>query len=240
MGTEEGEFRLEKHRWIAELAPNKTFADIGGLWGTVNETVSIAMRHGAREATMVDIQPLHTKWWKAFHERCEELGISGYRSVVGDICNDRIADEIGCFDITHCSGIIYHLPSPFDMIRNLISMTRERFILSSMVVPDRIANRFGTLELARGQCLLVPTLSESQREMLIEHFGKMGINSGGFEVQSNPPVRPDGRFSYFPWWWLCTAETLVSMCEMFGVVIEKTWMSSHGSASVLARVDSTA
>ena len=240
MGAEEGGFRLEKHRWIAELAPNKTFADIGGLWGTVNETVSIAMRHGAREATMVDIQPLHTKWWKAFHERCEELGISGYRSVVGDICNDRIADEIGCFDITHCSGIIYHLPSPFDMIRNLISMTRERFILSSMIVPDRITNRFGTLESARGQCLSVPTLSEPQREILSEHFSELGIKVGGLNVQSTPPVAPDGGFRYGPWWWLFTAETLVSMCEMFGVIIEKTWVSSHGSLSVLARVDSAA
>ena len=48
--TEPGRFRLEKHRWIAELVPNRTFADIGGLGGTVNETVSLALRHGAREA----------------------------------------------------------------------------------------------------------------------------------------------------------------------------------------------
>ena len=125
------------------------------------------------------------------------------------------------------------------MIRNLISITRERFILSSMVVPDRIKNRFGTLELACGHCLLVPTLSKPQQEMLINHFSKIGIGSAGFNVQYHPPVKPDGRFSYFPWWWLYTAETLFGMCEMFGVVIEKTWISSHGSASVLARVDST-
>ena len=239
MGSEKTGLRLEKHRWIAELVPNRTFADIGGLWGTSNETVSIAMRHGAHEATMVDIQPPHSKWWKAFHERCEALGISGYRSVVGDICNDRIADDIGCFDITHCSGIIYHLPSPFHMIRNLISITRERFILTSMVVPDRIENRFGTLELYRGQCLSVPTLSGSRRDILIEHFDQAGIKAGGLNVPSNPPVTPRGRFHYGPWWWLFSAETVVGMCEIFRVDIEKTWGSSYGSFSVLARVDST-
>ena len=34
--TAPGRFRLEKHRWIAELVPNRTFADVGGLGGTVN------------------------------------------------------------------------------------------------------------------------------------------------------------------------------------------------------------
>lgn len=44
--TAPGRFRLEKHRWIAEAVPNRTFADVGGLGGTVNETVSLALRHG--------------------------------------------------------------------------------------------------------------------------------------------------------------------------------------------------
>lgn len=37
--TEPGRSRLEKHRWIAGLVPSRTFADVGGLGGTVNETV---------------------------------------------------------------------------------------------------------------------------------------------------------------------------------------------------------
>ena len=250
--TENGGFRLEKHRRIAELVPNKTFADIGGLWGTVNETVSIAIQHGAREATMVDIQPLQNKWWMAFHERCDELGVSGYRSVVGDICDDRIADEIGCFDITHCSGIIYHVPDPVGMIRNLLSITRERFILSSMVVPRRIQNHFGTLELGTGQCLLVPVLSEHERKIVAEYFTQMKVNAGGL-TQSSPFMAKDGRILYGPWWWLFTTETLAGMCELFGVSVENVWVdwarsrSGPDSArhdvlavSVSARVDSTA
>ena len=178
------------------------------------------------------------------------LGISGaaYRSVVGDICNDRIADEIGpCFDITHL--LRHHLSSaesPFDMIRNLISMTRERFILSSMVVPDRchrkpLRPRSGTLSAcsgwiidelrnqpATGSLLLVPTLSvHPQTGNSDRAFSARWELAPGDSrrVQSNPPVMAGWSFQLLSLVVaVCTAETLVSMCEMFGVVIEKTWI----------------
>ena len=61
--TEPGRFQLEKHRWIAELVPNRTFADIGGLGGTVNETVSLALRHGARKAMMIASARAAAAFW---------------------------------------------------------------------------------------------------------------------------------------------------------------------------------
>ena len=33
-------------KWIQEEAKGKTFADVGGLWGTVNEKVTVANGHG--------------------------------------------------------------------------------------------------------------------------------------------------------------------------------------------------
>ncbi len=88
-----------------------------------------------------------------------------------------------------------------DLIRNLIAITREWLILTSMVVPERSAGRAGVLELKQGQCLLVPTLSDAQRAILREYF---------------------------------------DMCRMFNVRVEKTSVSMHGSASVLARLSATA
>ena len=43
--------------------PNRTFADIGGLGGTVNETVSLALRHGARKATMIASARAAAAFW---------------------------------------------------------------------------------------------------------------------------------------------------------------------------------
>ena len=233
--TEPGRFRLEKHRWIAELVPNRTFTDVGGLFGTVNETVSLALRHGAREATMIDLQAADSEAWARFHARCRELGVTGYRSVVGDICNDRLVDETGAFDVTHCSGVIYHVPKPINLICNLISITREWLILTSMVVPERIAGSAGVLELKQGQCLLAPALSDAQRAILREYFDGRGMKVAGIN-RDRPFLTPAGHFRYGPWWLVFTAETFFAMCRMFNMRVEKTCVSSYGLASVLARL----
>ena len=151
-------FRLEKHRWIAELVRHRTFADVGGLGDTVNETVSLALRHGAREATMLHQQTPHSEAW-----------------------------------------------------------TR----------------------LKQGQCLLVPTLSDAQRAILREHFDSRGMTVTGIN-RDRPFITPDGRFRYGPWWWLLTTETFFGMCRMFNVRVENTWVSLHGSASVLVRLGAAA
>ena len=222
----------------------KTFAEIGGLWGTVNETVSIAMRSGACEATMIDIVEFGDPQWTRFHERCRELGVTGYHSAVGDICNDRLADDVGRFDITHCAGVVYHVPNPIDVIRNLIAITRERFILTSAVVPARLANRAGTLTLPPGQCLLVPTLDAAQRAILQEYFTTVGRKAKGITGEGSF-VTKHGRFHGGPWWWLFTADTLIRMCELFDISIEQTWDSRPGTpeteeptaVTVLARLN---
>ena len=105
---------------------------------------------------MIDRQAPGAEAWKRFHARCRELGAAGYRSVVGDICNDRHADEIGAFDVTHCSGVIYRVPQPIDPNRNLIAITRHWLVLTSIVAPGRIAGGAGVLELKQGQCWCPP------------------------------------------------------------------------------------
>ncbi len=232
--TDSAKFRAERKRWLSELVPDKTFADIGGLWGTVNEKVSVAVQGGAREATMVDVCPLSHKNWQAFRERCKELGISKYRGVSADICSDRVAKQLGSFDVTHCAGVLYHAPDPIRAIGNLAAMTREWFILSCMVVPERIENRFGTVELTGGQCLLVPVLSEKQRRILGQHFDERRIKAGGLTGRSEKFVKPNGQPHNGPWWWLFSAETVIAMCEMFARV-ERAMMSPHGSVHVLAK-----
>ena len=238
------DLRKLRQRVIGELVAGKTFAEVGGLWGTVNETVSVAMRSGAREATMIDLVESGDTLWARFDERCRELGVTGYHSVVGDICNDHLADDVGRFDITYCAGVVYHVPNPVDAIRNLIAITRERFILTSSVVPARIANRAGTLALAPGQCLLVPTLDSVQRDILREYFTTIGRKAKGI-TREGTFVRADGRFHGGPWWWLFTADTLIRMCELFNISVERTWHSKPGTpaameptaVTVLARVN---
>ena len=51
-----------RDRFIHEVSKDKSFVDVGGLWGTVNERVSVAHAAGARELAMLDISPPDGKW----------------------------------------------------------------------------------------------------------------------------------------------------------------------------------
>ncbi len=225
--------RLEKHHWIAEHAPTKSYADIGGLWGTVNETVSIAKLAGAQSAAMVDIQPMGNKWWQEFDKRCAELGVKNYENIEGNICDLDVVDKIGQFDFVHCAGIIYHVSDPIQLIKNIMSVTRERFIVSSMVIPEWIKNKHGELLSPVGTSHLIPAVGEQTRDILSEYFRgrKLADNIMG-ERDAASLFKPDGRVRTGPWWWLFTAETLESMCRVCGATVEKSW-SSKVSHSVM-------
>ena len=221
---------------IRTLAAGKTFADVGGLWGASNEKATAALLAGAREATMIDVQPAGSRWWQAFDERCRERGVSGCRSVVSDLGSDRFAADVGRFDVTHCSGVIYHMPNPINAIHNMIRITGERVLLWSQVVPEQIANGRGSLRLRSGECLLVPALSTEALAVLQEHY----IGAGREEVTKglNPRefVRAGEQLLTGPWWWLYTAETFFRMCKLFDhVEIERTWTTDM-EAGVQARI----
>ena len=84
-----------RRRLLGELVPGKTFVEVGGLWGTVNETVTVAIQAGARAATMIDMHPRESEWWTKFDARCAELGVADYQCVVGNVCDDALAARVG-------------------------------------------------------------------------------------------------------------------------------------------------
>lgn len=226
---------------LAPLARDKTFAEVGGLWDTVNETVSVALRAGAREASMIDITAPGTELWKRFEKRCADLDVQPTRCITADLCCDSFAEQVGQYDVTHCAGVLYHTPDPVRAISNLVAITRERFMLTSATVPSIIENRAGRITLGSGQCLFVPAMSNSDLAVLREHFRErrtraLGITAPGQFVRSG---RPRGA----PWWWLFSSETLIGMCKLFDVEIERTWEHRKpgqrhiGGATVLARVN---
>lgn len=228
--------RLEKHGWIAELVAGKTFADIGGLWGTVNETVTIAARAGAAEVTMVDIQKEGSKWWQAFHARCAEKEVSDYRSVVADIRELDALKTLGTFDIVHCSGILYHVTDPIALVRNITRITREHFVLGSMLIPEVIDNAEGRLETPQGMLRCVPLLAPDERRILGRHFADRSVNVAGLTAPDPVYLDPkSGRIRTGPWWYLFTAETLQEMCRLCGAEVLKTSTMRSGAQNILCR-----
>ena len=219
--------RYMKDQWIQNLVDGKTFADIGGLWGTVNEKVSVAVEAGASAAAMVDIQDITNDLWKNFDDRCNTLGVSGYVKIQADIMESTAAGLIGTHDIVHCSGIIYHTPEPLRLLHNLKKVTGTYLILGSTTIPSSIRVRDEVIETIAGTSYFVPALSNEQNQLFAEHFNHEGIQIMG--INWDHPFdwyNANGGVNFSPWWWLFTSEYLVSLLELAGfevIDVTETW-----------------
>lgn len=229
----------QKTAWIRSIAKDKSFVDIGGLWGTVNEQVTVASLAGARAVAMVDMQPLGGKWWAAFEERCAERGVAGYEMMQADICAPDAVQKIGRFDIVHCSGVLYHVSNPFALVRDLALIAREYVILGSMLIPSRVEFDREVLEIGLGQMIAAPLLAQgdsAQKRLLASHFSKLGLSVAGVNAPNPTYIDKTGRHRTGPWWMLFTAETMVAMCELHGLEVIDSFSARNGGQTLLCKV----
>src|SRR5688500_4130983 len=98
-------------RFISTVVAGKSFADVGGLWGTVNEKVSVARAYGAATVAMIDLTPLTDPMWTTFIERVHQLGVSDVQCISHDALGLGKSDDAPIFDVVHCSGVLYHMPN---------------------------------------------------------------------------------------------------------------------------------
>lgn len=226
----------DRDGWIRSLVPGRTFADIGGLWGTVNEKVSVAALAGAAATTMVDVQPAGGKWWQLFDQRCAGLGVGGYARVCADICRPGAARELGRFDVVHCSGIMYHVADVFGFLRNLFRITGGHLLLTSMVVPPRIRNLSGSLHLPGGALLSVPAMDARARAVLARHYDLLNVNIPDLTGPAPCYVEERLRFRTGPWWWLYTPETMKALVRILPFeVMDEGWVSPGRTYALLLR-----
>lgn len=227
----------QKDHWIDTLVAGKRFMDVGGLWGTRNEKVTRALQAGARTATMADIAPPGHQLWRDFDAHCQELGTHGYACVQLDIVEPPAEYAALIHDVVHCSGIIYHVPDPYRMLANLRRLTTGHLIITSMVVPERIANAAGTLEFPADRAVFVPSLRRRERAIVAAHFDRLELKVAAINIPLQEAWRwPDGTPNYGPWWWLMSPPYLRGLLQVAGFAIEdEGWTWEERSYSFLAR-----
>ncbi|MEN9258340.1 MAG: hypothetical protein Q6L55_06400 [Gloeomargarita sp. SRBZ-1_bins_9] len=64
--------------YIAQVVQGRSFLEVGGLWGGVNEKVSVAYRFGARRLAIVDVAKPENQWWEFFRQRMTQMDIKNY------------------------------------------------------------------------------------------------------------------------------------------------------------------
>ena len=211
------QFTDPRDRFIHRVAAGRTFADVGGLWGTVSEKTSVAHAAGATALTMIDQMPEGDEWWQKYEARCRELRLPKVRAVVGDVVKLVRDDPELRFDVVHCSGVLYHFPEPLAMIRALRALTREYLILSSSITETLIRNDAGEIRVPEGGAILVPALSRAERAVMHAHWAPtVGTTALGLTSHVDHWDIDD----FAPWWWLPTTTALGRMCEVAGFEVE--------------------
>jgi hypothetical protein len=220
-------------RWadevIASYVKGGSFADVGGLWGLVNEKITVAVKAGCHTATMIDMTPMGHRFWNDFDERAKSAGVTEYRKLQGNLDDPALSDKAGTFDFVYCSGIIYHVPNPLYTLTRLHALTTRKLLLVSMTVPERVVTDVGDISFAGGRTVFLPAVDESTKEILARYFQALGINLAGISDDQNPWT---SLSAYGPWWWLWTPDTLSAMLRSTGFrVLEtrETWAGrAHG------------
>jgi hypothetical protein len=165
---------------------------------------------------MADAHPLNGATWQDFRDRCRALGVSGYKEICVNLDDPSLRERIGSYDFVHCSGVIYHTPSPLFSIGQLRSITSRYLLLGSMVVPERVATNAGSLDFSGGVMLFLPAIDARRRAIMAQHFNMSGLKIAHINAEQSEPFHVKGVPNYGPWWWLYTATTLRAMLDASG------------------------
>lgn len=222
--------------WISDVTSGRTFAEVGGLWGVVNEQVTVAAKAGASELTMIDVAPEGgpDDLWQAFDSRLADHDVSGVSCVRGNIDDRAVIDSVGAFDVVHSSGVLYHCPEPLHTLRNLRSIVRETLVLGTATMPETVTTSAGTVSVEPGTSMLVPAMTASQRAVLGEWLRENGA-SGAYglnhEVGTDWTLR-EGWKPYEAWWWLFTRDYVAALLEAAGFKVRNVASYWNGRATL--------
>jgi hypothetical protein len=210
--------------------PGSDYIDIGPLFGTVNETLSIAARYNPKSLSAADIDPLDSDSWRALRDRLQALQVGDVREFSMNIDDPAIVEKIGQYDFVHSAGILYHVPSPIFTLEQYRRLTKKYFLLGTMVVPEKIENDQGTSDFSGGKLIFVPALGEKERGVLAAFYDRWGMQIHHINAVDSWPWRYNDGPSYGPWWWLYSPATCRRMVETAGFEIvseASTWEGRH-------------
>src|SRR4051794_33344403 len=207
-----------RRRLVRELAPGKSFIDLGGMWNIHGEVAFLAEEAGATEVVLFDgMDPSDD--FQAEHERRS----SRVRYVQGDLHDTEGVEALGSFDVVWCAGVLYHTPNPYLQLENLRVITRERLLLGTAVIPE-----VPGLEQA---CIFYPgTSEETQREFAHVYGEAAPIYLGASAPFDNAPF-----LGYANFWWGITPSALRSMLEVARFEVVEEWIADPFFADVLCQ-----
>ncbi len=186
--------------YIRRHAPGHSFADIGCMWGVNGEYSFIAEAAGATRVAAVDVFGPTPEF-----EEKRQTRRSRVEFILGDITRAETLDRIGQVDVVFCAGVLYHHPSPFDLLVALRRICRETLILRTSTIPE-----------VRGlpnAAVYFPMLDPRGREM-------WSLKSLGLRHQAGISNEFQPAEGYGNWFWGLTPSCLESLLKTAGFRVD--------------------
>jgi SAM-dependent methyltransferase len=198
--------RVGEYRRLPDLvrahAAGRSFADIGCMWGVNGEYAFIAEEAGATAVTGVDVFG-PTPEFDAEHARRR----SAVRFVLGDATSPDTLERIGVIDVVLCAGVLYHHPSPYDLLAALRRICAKTLILRTSTIPE--------VDGLPNAAVYFPLLPDSGRQL-------WNLKSLGVKWQAGISEPFQSRDGYGNWFWGLTPSCLRSLVETAGFRVDAT------------------
>jgi hypothetical protein len=186
--------------FIRRYSPNRSFADIGCMWGVNGEYSFIAEEAGASEIKAVDVFGPTPEFEKRRREKKSRVEF-----ILGDATQPATIARVGAADVVFCAGVLYHHPSPFDLLTALRRMCRRTLILRTSTIPEH--------RRLRHAAVYFPMLDEEERKLW--NLSSLGVpHQAGISTEFIPEE------GYGKWFWGITPSCLRAMLRTAGFRIE--------------------
>jgi hypothetical protein len=188
------------YEYVGSRVPGRSFVDVGCMWGVNGDHSFAAEEAGATAVTGVDVFGPTPEF-----ENKKRARNSSVEFILGDASHPDTLARVGVADVVLCAGVLYHHPSPFDLLTALRRMCRETLILRTSTIPEvsRVPNA----------AVLYPMLTPRRRRLW--DLSSLGV---GRQVGITDGFEPDE--GYGNWFWGMTPSCVASLLEMAGFRID--------------------
>jgi hypothetical protein len=186
--------------FIRNHAPGRSFVDVGCMWGVNGEYAFIAEEAGATAVKAVDVFGPTPEF-----EQKRTARKSRVEFVLGDITRAETLQTVGEADVVFCAGVLYHHPSPFDLLVALRQICRETLILRTSTIPE--------IRGLPNAAVYFPMLDARSREL-------WRLESLGLRHQAGISNEFQPSEGYGNWFWGLTPSCLESLLKTAGFRVD--------------------
>jgi hypothetical protein len=195
---------FDREAWVREVAPGRSFVDVGGLFALAGEIAFTAEEAGATEVSLFDSGDSDLIEEGADHpsfDQKKEARGSKVRFVQGDLEDPESMKRLGPHDVVYCSGVLYHSPAPMRQLIALREVTRELLFLSTVTIPE--------IPGIPQACVFLPHMPEGVR-----HAYARGLRYPHGMLAVGPPWDDRPMYGHGNCWFGITPSALHSMLEV--------------------------